>query len=149
MTLNNTESPNSDRLAEIERQLTLTQIRFMTARLETETDKEAAQVIGIDPNTVKNWNRTPAKALIEEGLRLMVHDGVVTAREILRRNLAKAAAVKVSGLDSDNEKIRQDAATEIIDRAGDVGKPSQKVDQNNSGEVKVVVEYADLYGEAT
>lgn len=123
---NQPKSPDSDRLAEIESQLSMTQLRYLIARVEAASDKEAADTIGIKASTVKRWNDDGSKSLIDEAVRLMLHDGIVTAREILRRNLAKAAAVKAAGLDSDNEKIRQDAATEIIDRAGEIGKPTQR-----------------------
>jgi hypothetical protein len=55
--------------------------------------------------------------------------------------------VKVAGLDSDNEKIRQDAATEILDRQ--IGKPLQKSEV--SGAIKtennVYFDYSKLSAE--
>jgi hypothetical protein len=113
----NQNQPNQDidRLKETLSGLSMTQIRFVIARLETKTDKEAAEVIQISPATVKSWNSDGSKTKIDQAVDLMRVDGMITALEIRRRNLAKAMAVKVSGLDSDNEKIKQDAATEIIE----------------------------------
>jgi len=67
----------------------------------------------------------------------MAYDGVLTALEIRRRNLARAMAVKAAGLDSRDERIRQNAATEIIE--WELGKANQKTESKNSGEVTVKV----------
>jgi hypothetical protein len=120
---------DSDRLAELMKELSVTQIRYVVARQETKSDKEAAELIDIPPGTVKNWEN---KALVDEAVRLMIYDGVVTARELRRRNLAKAMAIKVSGLDIDNdERLRQNVATEIIE--GELGKAKQQTDITSDG----------------
>lgn len=127
MTKSNQTQPNqteNSRLSEIESQLTLTQLRFLVARVECKSDKEAAEMIGVTPAAVKSWNADGSKELIDEALKLMVHDGIVTALEIRRRNLARAMAVKASGLDSNDERIRQASATEIIE--WELGKATQK-----------------------
>jgi hypothetical protein len=118
---------DSARLSEIVSQLTITQLRYIVARNESKSDKEAAETIGIIPATVKGWEN---KALVDDAVRLMLSDGVITARELRRRNLAKAMAVKVAGLDRDNEKIKQDVATEIIE--GELGKAIQRNEINAS-----------------
>ena len=121
---------NEDRLAEIVKKLSISQIRFVVARQETKSDKDAAEVIGISPSTVKKWDN---KKMVDEAVRLMVYDGVVTALELRRRNLAKAMAIKVSGLDlEDDERLRQNVATEIIE--GELGKPKQQTDITSKGE---------------
>jgi len=117
------------RLAEVIKQLTSTQLRFVIARNDSKSDKEAAEIIDISPNTVKNWEN---KALVDEAVRLMLVDGVITARELRRRNLAKAMAVKVSGLDSIDEKLRQSVATEIVE--WEMGKAQGSVDVTSKGE---------------
>lgn len=119
------DTENSERLAVLLSQLSIVQIRFCVARLETKTDKQAAADIGITDGVVKNWNDDGKKAIVDETVRLMAYDGVATARELRRRNLAKAMAVKIAALESDNEKIKQDAATEIIE--WEMGKALQKV----------------------
>lgn len=120
---------DSDRLAEIMRLLSVQQIRFVIARQECKSDKEAAELIGTTPTAVKSWDNKP---LIDEAVRLMIYDGVITARELRRRNLAKAMAIKVSGLDiEDDERLRQNVATEIIE--GELGKPKQQTDITSDG----------------
>jgi hypothetical protein len=108
------------------------QIRYVVARAETKTDKEAAEAIGISPVTVKNWDN---KADVDEAVRQMHMDGVVTALEIRRRALARAMAVKVGALESDNEKIRQDAATELIE--WELGRATQPTDNKHTVQVYV------------
>ena len=116
-------------LAKILNQLTITQLRFIVARNESKSDREAAEAIGISPSTVKGWDN---KAQVDEAIRLMLFDGVIMARTLRRRNLAKAMAVKVAGLDSGTEKIRQDAATEIIE--WELGKAQDNIDLTSGGE---------------
>lgn len=54
----------------------------------------------------------------------MALDGLVVARHIRRRNLAKAMMVKAAGLDAEDERIRQSVATELIE--WEMGKATQK-----------------------
>jgi len=63
----------------------------------------------------------------------MAQDGLVTALHLRRRALARAMEVKLRGLDSRDERIRQAVATEIIE--WELGKASQKIDL--SGEIDV------------
>lgn len=123
----------SERLAEILSELSSVQLRFVVARVETRSDPEACKAINLSYHTVKNW---PEKQLINEAVRLMVHDGVITALEIRRRNLAKAMAVKAQGLESVDEKIRQAAATEIIE--WELGKATQRNESKLAGEVNLI-----------
>lgn len=126
---NRLNGTDSDRLAEVIKNLSVTQLRFIVARNDCKSDKEAAETIGISPSTVRNWEN---KAQVDEAVSLMAYDGVVTARELRRRNLAKAMAIKVSGLDiEDDERLRQNVATEIIE--GELGKPKQQTDITSDG----------------
>ena len=113
---------SSDDFQSICDQLTIDQLRFVTARMNVSTDKEAAQAIGVEPRTISEWKR--AGAPIDEAVKLLIHDGLVLSRTILRRSVAEAAAIKRAGLYSDDEKTRQAAATEILDR--ELGKATQR-----------------------
>jgi predicted DNA-binding protein (UPF0251 family) len=120
--------------------LSTDQIRFVIARSETTTDKDAARAIGISPETVKHWPKS-AKADVASAVKLMAHDGVVTALHIRRRNLAKAMGVKVAGLDSPDEKVRQAVASEIIE--WELGKAEQPNRNTDTGTVILRVVYGD------
>lgn len=125
-------------------QLTPDQIRFVVARQECPTDKEAAESIEIDPSTVCYWKRKGAP--VDDAVRLMAMDGLIVARHIRRRSLAKAMMVKAAGLDTNDERLRQNVATEIIE--WEMGKATQK--QEITGEdgnaLHVIVEYVKQNG---
>ena len=131
----NPDESISEQLATVLRQLTSDQIRFIVARQEVATDKEAAEAIGVKPDTVYQW-KSRYGAPIDEAVRLMIADGLVVAGELRRRNLAKAMAVKVAGLDDADSKLRQGVATEIIE--WEMGKPTQPTEQKGEYTIRVV-----------
>lgn len=101
------------------RKLSPTQKRFAVAMLDYPTKKEAAEAIGLSPQTVYNWNGS-----IDTVVSIMQENAALSALSIILASTNKAAMVKAAGLDSDNEKIAQDAASEILDRS--LGKPTQR-----------------------
>jgi hypothetical protein len=114
-------------------QLTPIQYRFIVARLECKSDAEAARMLGLDEKTPTRWDE---KKLINRAIELATRDGVVLALTMRRRSLPRAMAVKISGLESDNEKIRQDASTEIIE--GELGKATQKSETSVKGSINLI-----------
>ena len=131
--------PIADELQTILDQLTTDQIRFVVARQEHAKDIEAAKALEFSPNTVKDWKYKGAP--IDEAVRLMVGDGVVVALTLRRRHLAKAMAVKVAGLDSDDEALRQRVATEIAE--WELGKATQPTDNRGEAIVRLVLDDLD------
>ena len=127
METNGNNLPHSDNdLDTLLQDLTPEQLRFVVARLQTSSDVDAAEMIGISKATVYKWPDN-----VKEAVKLLALDGVHVAREILRRSLPKAMAVKSAGLDSNNERLRQDVATEIIDR--EMGKPVARTETKLEG----------------
>lgn len=122
------ESQEKQKLQTILAQLTKDQLRFIVALQEHHTKDAAAKAIGVKVATVYNW---PAD-LIDEAARLMALDAVNAALELRKRNLIKAVGVKVAGLDSKDERIRQNAASEIME--WELGKASQPIDHTTKGE---------------
>jgi len=129
-----------DNLAAILTRLSVDEIRFLVARAEVTTDKEAARVIGLSPNTVKSWPME-RKEIIREGLRYMAEDGVITALHLRRRSLAKAMAVKIKGLEADDDRLRQSVATEIIE--WEMGRATQPNTNEVDGALRIEVVYVD------
>jgi hypothetical protein len=125
------ENSISEQLAAILDQLSTDQIRFVIARQEFKTDKEAAESIDLKPDTVYHW-KSREGAPLNEAVRLMAGDGLVIAQHLRRRNLAKAMAVKVAGLDSKDERMRQGIATEIIE--WEMGKAEQPQKHTGTGD---------------
>lgn len=128
----NAEKSISDRLLVILPQLTTNQLRYIVARQECATDGEAAEMIGIKPDTVYRWPE-----LVKEAARLMAGDGVFVAREMRRRALPKAMAVKVAGLDSDDERLRQSVATEIVEWELGTATQRQEIGGKDGGPITV------------
>jgi hypothetical protein len=96
------------------------QLRYITARMETKSDKEAARLIDIDDKTPARW---PEKKQIDRALELAARDGAVLALTMRRKVLPRAMAVKISALESDDEKVKQSASTELIE--WELGKANQ------------------------
>jgi len=115
------------RLEEILPQLNVNQLRYLSIRQECSSDREAATLLGLRERTIYNWD-----PIVKEALALMLQDGVLIATEIIKRNLPKAASIKVGGMESVSERIRQDSATEVLDRG--MGKPTQHTDVTTDGE---------------
>jgi hypothetical protein len=120
MEARNTENHTSE-LEALLAGMSTDQIRFVVARQHFATDKEAAEEVGLEPNSVYHW---PNKEQINEAVRLMAYDGLIAAKHIRHRNLAKAMSVKVAGLDTEDERLRQNVATEIIE--WEMGRATQR-----------------------
>jgi len=114
-----TENCISEELSAILSRLTTDQIRFVVARQDCSTDKEAAEGLDLTLSTVYHWPKD-----VKLAVNRMAQDGLVAATYIRRKNLAKAMLVKASGLDSNDERIRQGVASEIIE--WEMGKATQR-----------------------
>ena len=122
-----------NRLEEIKAQLSPDQLAFLAERVLCRTDKEAARNLGFGYSTVLSW---PEKRIINEAVDLILTDSLEVARDLLKRNLIRAAKVKAAGLDSKRVSVSQAAATEILDRF--MGKPVQQNNINMAGGPLVV-----------
>jgi len=129
------EKPSFD---DVLSQLSVDQKRFIVARQEHSTDKAAAESIDVRPNTVYQWKH--AGAPIDKAVEMMADDGVILAAHLRRRNLAKAMLTKVAGLDSDDEKLRQGVATELIE--WEMGKAGQTLELGNKDGKPLVLRVA-------
>ena len=109
-------------MAELLDQLTVDQIRFIVARQGVRTHKEAAESLDMPADRVYQWIHKGVP--INETVKAMALDGLVVAAHVRRKHLAKAMLVKVAGLESEDEKIRQSCASEIID--WEMGRATQK-----------------------
>lgn len=113
------ENEQVNGFAELWAKLTPTQKRFAVAMQEYPTKKEAAAAIGITPQTAYNWNGE-----VDDVVNFMINNIALATLGIIQANATKAAQVKVEGLDSKDEKVKQAAATEILDR--NLGKAVQR-----------------------
>lgn len=118
--------------------LTLLQLRFLVARMEMVSDVAACKAIKLSSSTMRKWPMAE-KWRIRRALDLMAQDGVSLALHMRKRAVAKAMAVKTALLDSNDERVRSAAATDIIE--GELGRPRQTADVRVSGRL-------DVYGGA-
>jgi hypothetical protein len=108
------------------RELSPEQLRWVVARLECNTNKEACRRARVAEATLYRWGD-----VVHRAVDVLARDGVRTALELRRRALAKAMLVKVDGLDSRDQRVRQQAATEIIE--WEMGKAAATVDLRSEG----------------
>lgn len=121
-------------LPELLPNLSENQLKYIVARQNFDKDVDAAESVGIPVGTVYNW-----PAYVRRACQLMALDGALTAAEILRRSVPKAATVKTAGLDSRSEKIQQLASTDILEFF--ISRAAQLVKQEQSGEVRIIIEH--------
>lgn len=126
-------------LEQILERLSVDQIRFVIARVDSITDKEAAEKVGLNYGSIRQWPRE-IKELIDRACHLMAEDGLITALHLRRRALARAMEIKLRGLDSKDEKIRQAVATEIIE--WELGKATQR--QEHTGAEGRPIEFIEV-----
>lgn len=113
------ESTSEANFRRLWQQLTHNQRRFAVAMLDSPTKKDAALACELEPNTVYKWN-----GIVDEVVEILLDRAADSAYDILEGNVVKASMVKVAGLDSTEEKVRQDVASEVLDRV--MGKPTQR-----------------------
>jgi len=97
------------------------QAKWVLWRLVTKTDQEAAKKIGVHPSTVSKWEN---KAELDAAVLRLLASPTEAVLAILHDAAIEATRVKVEGLKSRSENVRQRAATEILDR--NIGKPTQR-----------------------
>jgi len=128
----------SEQLSEILRRLSKDQLRFVIAMQEYRSKKEAAEALELNLGTVYNWAK-----IVDEATKLLQLDILESASQMRKSALLRAMMIKMGGLDSDDEKVRQGVATEIIE--GEMGKATQRqeVDSKITEDVKITVYMPD------
>lgn len=107
------------------------QRRFVVQMGDSRTKKDAAESLGLVIGTVYQWGDE-----VDKAVELYQDNIAEAARGILADNVAKAALIKIAGLDSDDEKIRQLSSSEILDRH--FGKAMQPTDITTDGEPIII-----------
>ena len=121
------------------RRLTHAQRRFVTHYHEHNSKRECAEALGLSPATVYGWGDDVWE------VAEMYQDHITEAAVAkLAEALGRAVEVKVEGLDSENEVVKQKASTEIIDR--NIGKPKQTTEVTGEGGGPIPVQFVKLGG---
>lgn len=120
---------------------TIEQRKWIVARLLSTSDAAAARAVGVHPSTVCKWAEKPE---LDETIEALLADPMAQALTMILDAVPEAAKVKIAGLNSRKENVRQSSATEILDRV--VGKPRQKMEHSGpEGEaIRVLVGGIDL-----
>ena len=114
------------------------QVRFVVARTEHTSNRAACKAIGIAYQTRSHWPKDVI-GKIKRAIILAEIEPLTTAIHMRSVALSKAMAVKIKGLDSKVEKVRQAAATEIIE--WELGKATQPTDINIDAPLRVTVDF--------
>lgn len=115
------ENYTSSEFLQLWQGLTHNQRRFAVAMLECSNKKEAAELVGLTPQTVYRWPET-----IDKVVEYLLADVTGSVTDILHSNAVKAAMIKVGGLDASEEKTRLETASEVLDRV--IGRPTAKTE---------------------
>lgn len=135
-------SQNIGSLPDLLKTLTPKQLDFLQARLFAGSDSEAAEQIGLAPDTVYRWANI---ATVRECVALAKQDGILLAAEKLRRAAGQAVDVLVDELEAKRgSRKRLDAAIEILNRT--IGKPTerQEVGALGGGPLEIVVRHVSI-----
>ena len=117
-------------------------LAYVMARSRVNSDAQGYNEAGIHKNTFYSWPAEEREKLNDLAQRFK-RETATRALMVLQDAAEEAAKVKVSGLKSRDERVKQSAATEIIDRT--IGKSEQPVkgDFNIVVEIKRNAEYQD------
>ena len=119
--------------------LTDSQRRFAVAMLDHKTKKDAAEFVGLNPHSVYAWGPD-----VDEAIDIMRRDAAAAAVDMLAGAVVKATMIKLAGLDSDDERLRQSVASEIQDRI--MGKPKQSIENTGKDGGPIRIESVKIGG---
>ena len=118
---------------------------YVRARSMVNSDSQACKDAGIARATYYTWPAEEREKLNELAQQLK-RATVARAILVIQEAAEEAARVKVEGLKDRDKRIRQAAATEILDR--NVGKPKQGIDLTSGGD-QIVFDYGKLISNST
>lgn len=115
------------------------QMRFVTAMVSNPSfsKREAAEHIGLNPDTVYRWGTIINDAV--DQARLDTH---MATLEMRKQAVMKAMRVKIALLDSDDENVRSKAATELIE--WELGKANQRTEHTGADGKPIEVNWSQV-----
>ena len=111
------------------------EVDYVQARANAVSDAEALRMCGFS----RGWLNSHDKDDLNKRAMDFKTDNVLKAQIILDQAVEEAARVKVEGMKSRNEHIKQSASSEIMDRR--LGKPTQKIDQKTEENKEITVNF--------
>lgn len=113
------------------------EIEYVKARANAKSDTEACKIANVSRGWLFQHN---APDLLERAMAFKA-DVTYRAQEILESAVEEAARVKAAGLKVRDERIKQAAATEILDRK--FGKPTQRQEVTGKDGGTIVVKFGE------
>ena len=127
----------NERFSAIWNRLTPLQRQFVVARTMYPNKRQAALSIGIRPNTAYKWG-----SLVDEAHALFLADTLGALRDALQQLGALAVLAKGDALQDPDPRIRQQAATEVLDRI--IGRPRPtSLQEDPASDNDIVVTYVN------
>lgn len=123
----------SDLRAELD-QFSDQRLDYILARSKVNSDRKAYIEAGINKNTFYSWPSEERERMNNLAQRVK-REAATRVMMVMQDAAEEAAKVKVDGLRSRNEHVKQGVATEILDRV--VGKPNQPI--TNQGDPLIIV----------
>lgn len=115
-------------------QLEDSRLDYVLERSKVNSDSQGYKNAGIAKTTFYGWSAEERKKL-NDIAQSMKRNRAIAVNMVLQDAAEQAAITKVEGLKSRNERIKQDVATEILDRVA--GKPTQRQEITTSGELVI------------
>ena len=115
------------------------EIDYVQARANAKSNAEALRMCGFS----RGWLAAHDKDDLNERAMAFKTDNVLKAQIILDQAVELAAKIKVEGLQSRNEYVKQGASSEIMDRR--MGKATQKIEQTTEHDGKIEFRWVDDY----
>jgi len=112
-------------------QLSDLRLDYVMARSRVTSDAQGIRESGISKATFYSWSEEERNKLNDIAQKLK-RDTALKALTIIQGAAEEAAKVKVAGLKSRDERVKQGVATEILDRG--IGKAADKLDVTSGGE---------------
>lgn len=117
--------------------------QWVYARATVRTDKEAYRAIGVSHSAFYKWPEKERAELREMAGRLKA-DVQLRVMQMLEDAAEDAAQVKVAGLKSRHDSIKQSVASEILDRVLGKAIQRQEVTGEDGGAVHLVINWDNV-----
>jgi hypothetical protein len=127
----------NERFSAIWNRLTPLQRQFVVARTVYPNKRQAALSLGIRPNTAYKWG-----SLVDEAHALYLADTLSALRDGLQQLGALALLAKGEALQDPDPRIRQQVATEVLDRIIGKALPAT-IREDPASDNHVVVTYVN------
>jgi len=123
-------------------------LAYVMARSRVNSDRQGYMDAGIHKTTFYTWS-TEERTHLNDLAQRFKRETAERALMALQDAVIEAAEVKVGGLHSRDERVKQGASSEILDRVLGKATNSFEVSGKNGEALKIIVEYANSQTDTT